>query len=137
MPENVPGGQAEYRLTLACSFLYKFYLFCVTELKKEVESTIDKDSLPALPVVASEEESAVGGFVGAQKPSISGTQSYPAPKVASGFEESYFAEEKKEAEVLDSPKEVAKVDSVGKPATHQSGPLHWYVYFELFLQLKS
>jgi len=118
MPENVPGGQAEYRLTLACSFLYKFYLFCVTELKKEVESSIDKDSLPALPVVASEEESAVGGFVGAQKPSISGTQSYPAPKVASG------SEEKKEAEVLDSPREVAKVDSVGKAATHQSGPLH-------------
>ena len=126
MPEDVPGGQSEYRLTLACSFLYKFYLHCVAELKKEVEASDERDSLPAIPNIASEEESAIGGFVGAQKPSIGGTQSYPAPKVAVGLEEKHFADEDnaKVPKVSNSSNGSAKLDSVGKPATHASGPLH-------------
>jgi xanthine dehydrogenase/oxidase len=124
MPEDVPGGQAEYRLTLACSFLHKFYLHCVNELKKEVESS-DVGSLPPVPVIDNEEESAVAGFLSAQKPSIGGTQSFPEPKVATGLEESHFAgDNDKVPKVSEAAKESTKMDSVGRPATHASGPLH-------------
>ena len=125
MPEDVPGGQAEYRLTLACSFLYKFYLHCVAELKREVELSDEKESLPVAPIIASEEECATGGFVGERKPSIGGTQSFPVPKVAVGLEKKHFAEEDARApRVSISSNGSAKLDSVGKPATHASGPLH-------------
>jgi xanthine dehydrogenase/oxidase len=125
MPEDVPGGQAEYRLTLACSFLYKFYLHCVTELRREVGALVNKDSFPPVPIIPSEEESAVGGFVSAQKPSTGGTQTFPTPKVAAGVEESHFSNNNnKVRKVLDSSKAPNVMDSVGKPATHASGPLH-------------
>ena len=125
MPENVPGGQSEYRLTLACSFLYKFYLHCVTELKNEVQSSAVTDSLPDVPIVGREEESAAESFVGSQKPSISGVQSFPAPKVAYGLEETHFVDNiNKIPKLSETSKELTKMDSVGKPETHASGPLH-------------
>eukprot|EP00804_Cyclotella_cryptica_P017080 CCRYP_003325-RB/>CCRYP_003325-RB protein AED:0.06 eAED:0.06 QI:85/1/1/1/0.87/0.77/9/930/1539 len=125
MPDDVPGGQAEYRLTLACSFLYKFYLHCAAELKKDVEASASKDNFPAVPAIPSDEESAIGGFVSAPKPSIRGAQSFPAPKVATGLEATHLAASNAEsAKVLASPKEPSKLDSVGQPATHASGPLH-------------
>lgn len=124
MPEDVPGGQAEYRLALACSFLYKFYLHCAAELKNEVESSADKSSLPPIPMIASEEESATLGFVSTQKPSIGGTQSFPTPKVAVGLEGSHFASEKDKVPKVTNATKDSKADAVGKPATHASGPLH-------------
>lgn len=118
MPEDVPGGQAEYRLTLACSFLYKFYLHCAVELKKDVEASASKGIFPAVPLIPSDEESAIGGFVSAPKPSLCGSQSFPAPKVATGLEGTHLDA------VSESPKDASKLDSVGQPATHASGPLH-------------
>ena len=125
MPEDVPGGQAEYRLTLACSFLHRFYLAVASELKMDVEASGDGDSLPLVPVVSSEEESAIGGFVSAPKPSFSGIQSFPEPKVATGLEAIHLADNgNKAAKVSDSPREPSEAVVVGQPATHASGPLH-------------
>ena len=120
MPDDVPGGQAQYRLTLACSFLHKFFLYCVGELRKDVEKWASMEQLPPIPTISSEQECGVGtGFVSADKPSIVGTQQYPTPKVAIGLEKEHFAQ----AAAAASKNGGAK-DSVGKPATHASGELH-------------
>merc|ERR1719446_31185 len=63
------------------------------------------------------ERSGVQNFVSAHKPSCSGVQTYPAPKVASGLEDKLLPN-------TDAAKKQGAVDSVGKPFTHQSGPLH-------------
>ena len=139
MPDDVPGGQAKYRLTLACSFLHRFYLNCVEELTKDVATEEeDGSSYPPVPVVSEEECGGGGGFVGVKKPSITGVQTYPQPKVAAGLEVEHF--DMKEDESGDLPlaavaaaaaaktksdkPATTKHDSVGKPATHASGPLH-------------
>jgi len=125
LPENVPGGQAAFRMTLATSFLYKFYLSVVEELKEDVETIVGNHSsfphislpLPTVPMVDETERSGVQNFVSAQKPSCSGVQTYPAPKVASGIEDKLLPN-------TDAAKKQGAVDSVGKAFTHQSGPLH-------------
>jgi xanthine dehydrogenase/oxidase len=38
LPESVPGGQAAFRMTLTSSFLYKFYISVVAELRKDLET---------------------------------------------------------------------------------------------------
>mmetsp|Transcript_19263 Transcript_19263/g.41761 ORF Transcript_19263/g.41761 Transcript_19263/m.41761 type:complete len:1654 (+) Transcript_19263:272-5233(+) len=145
MPEDVPGGQSEYRLTLACSFLHKFYLYCVGELRKDVvaASVVTGGSFPPVPTIASEEESGMGtGFVSAPKPSIGGNQSYPVPKVAVGLEAKHLGildgssdDGKKTKEVPLAAMAAAKKSEefssnkkqnvvVGQAATHASGPLH-------------
>ena len=127
LPETVPGGQAAFRMTLAGSFLYKFFLATVAELKTDVAAiqadpssfpSISSGVLPAVPDVdASELISGTYNFLSSTKPSFSGVQTYPKPKVAKGYEE----------EVLPSIKitEAAKAaDAVGKPSPHMSGALH-------------
>jgi len=132
MPDDVPGGQAEYRLTLACSFLHKFFLHCLAELQKDVGSN-KKKRYPPIPTIDDDECSGADGFVSKQKPCISGEQKFPAPKVAVGLEATHLADdESKSSEIPLAAKAVAeaknseKNDStaVGKPATHASGPLH-------------
>eukprot|EP00536_Pseudo-nitzschia_multiseries_P013908 jgi/Psemu1/320566/estExt_fgenesh1_pm.C_6290015 len=125
LPETVPGGQAAFRMTLATSFLYKFFLSVAGELKKDVETITRNTSafpgislpLPAVPVIDDAELSGADSFISAEKPSISGVQKYPTPKVASGLEDKLFPN-------TDAAKKKGAVDSVGKPCTHQSGPLH-------------
>jgi xanthine dehydrogenase/oxidase len=125
LPENVPGGQAAFRMTLATSFLYKFYLSVVEELKKDVVDIEANTSgfpgitlpLPVIPEVDEAERSGASSFVSAEKPSVSGVQTYPAPKVASGLEDKLLPN-------TDAAKQSGAVDAVGKPSTHQSGPLH-------------
>lgn len=122
LPESVPGGQAAFRMTLATSFLYKFFLSVVEELKndvKEIEANPDGFSLPlpAIPQVDEKEQSGAASFLSAEKPSVSGVQTYPAPKVASGLEDKLLPN-------TDAAKAKGAIDTVGKPSTHQSGPLH-------------
>ena len=131
MPDDVPGGQSQYRLTLACSFLHKFFLYCVGELKKDVaKSTSSSDLFPPVPTIASDEEcGADNGFVSASKPSSVGTQVYPAPKVAVGLEKEHLGydagtKDVALAAVAAASKKTEVKDAVGKPATHASGPLH-------------
>lgn len=81
-------------MTLACSFLHRFYLHCVAALRKDVEGApeADREGYPPVPSIESDEEmigSGSGGainngFVSAPKPSIEGVQKYPAPKVVAG-----------------------------------------------------
>lgn len=123
LPEEVPGGQAAYRMTLASSFLYKFYLSAAEELRADCEayksnpsSYPDISELPPAPETDPSEATATRNFISAQKPSSSGTQFYPAPKVAKGCEE----------KILPKVEPMAKKDAsaVGQPTPHMSGPLH-------------
>lgn len=125
MPDDVPGGQSQYRLTLASSFLYKFFLYCTNELVKDVGDSPGK--YPPLPVVEDEVSSGAAGFVSAAKPSITGTQTYPEPKVAVGLESEKYGDvvgSKLQPMAAVAAEGKSKEDSVGRPATHASGPLH-------------
>lgn len=114
LPANVPGGQAAYRLTLATSFLHKFYLSTVMKMGEDCMKTGGTD-FPSVPEISADEASGLSSFIDAKKPSITGTQKYPTPKVAPGLEE-------KTLPTVKSPKPAAA--EVGKPAAHLSGPLH-------------
>lgn len=125
LPEEVPGGQAAYRMTLAASFLYKFYISVLEELKKDLE-TVASDSilsasfptpLPPLPELSEDEKSGSSNFLSDEKPSFSGSQAYPAPKVAKGLEESILPN-------VDGVRKESAESAVGKGSVHQSGPLH-------------
>ena len=37
--ENAPGGMAQYRTTLAKSFVFKFFLHCVGDLRSVVNTS--------------------------------------------------------------------------------------------------
>lgn len=125
LPEDVPGGQAAFRMTLAASFLYKFFISIVEELKQDVVTIQANPAgfpgvtlpLPNIPDLDAAEVSGGTIFLSAEKPSCSGVQTYPAPKVASGLEDKLLPK------VVTVKKEGSE-DVVGKPATHQSGPLH-------------
>ena len=138
MPNDVPGGQAAYRLTLACSFLHRFYLNCVEELTKDVVAAEKTESVsyPLVPMIADEEECGAGGFVGVKKPSITGLQTYPVPKVAVGLEAEHLGMKNESGDLplaavfaaakssSDDSIKQKNNNSVGQPATHASGPLH-------------
>jgi xanthine dehydrogenase/oxidase len=125
LPEEVPGGQAAYRMTLAASFLYKFYILVVAELKKDLQSIAADPSvfpslpsaLPGLPDLPEQETSGASNFLSAEKPSFSGSQAYPAPKAAKGLEESILPN-------VDGVRQEDAANAVGKGSVHQSGPLH-------------
>jgi xanthine dehydrogenase/oxidase len=125
LPEAVPGGQAAFRMTLCGSFLYKFLISVVEDLKQDVAAISGNPAafagitlpLPSVPDVDESELSGSNNFVSGEKPSCTGVQTYPAPKVASGLEDKLLPK----AEV---PKKEGIEDAVGKPVTHQSGPLH-------------
>ena len=132
-------------MTLACSFLHRFYLHCVAALRKDVEGApeADREGYPPVPSIESDEEmigSGSGGainngFVSAPKPSIEGVQKYPAPKVVAGYERMHLGYEAEDCDVPLAARAAAeaheaaaaseaKEDSVGRPVTHASGPLH-------------
>jgi xanthine dehydrogenase/oxidase len=124
LPESVPGGQAAYRMTLAASFLYKFYISAVQELKTDI-AAIEADPasfpsisqpLPPPPKLDDDEVSGSSNFLSAEKPSFSGVQIYPAPKVAQGLEEKILPK-------VDRAKGKG-ADAVGQGTVHQSGALH-------------
>jgi xanthine dehydrogenase/oxidase len=76
LPDDVPGGQAQFRRTLACSFLYKFYVAVNQQLTADI--AIASTPLPAAPSVDARDASAAQSFVTSPKPRISGTQTYTA-----------------------------------------------------------
>ena len=119
LPEDVPGGQAEYRRALASSYLYQFYLHCVGELELDISRS--NMPLPNAPVVADKEKSGAESFVSSSKPSIGGTQKYPTPKVATGLEGRDKDCDPPEESVT---KPALEKDAVGKAKPHASGPLH-------------
>jgi xanthine dehydrogenase/oxidase len=118
LPYDVPGGQATYRMTLAASFLYMFFVSAVDELRVDVEKLSDQE-YPPIPVLSESEATAAKTFVDAKKPSIRGTQKYPEPKFVKGVEENELPKIKEMPAGAN-----AKEDAVGKASTHMSGPLH-------------
>jgi xanthine dehydrogenase/oxidase len=130
LPEDVPGGQTEYRRTLAASFLFKFYLATTVEIAKDVERLAAmlqcggegeyKMPLPAPPMLDDSDVSGAEQFVSRRKPAIEGTQVYPHPKVTPGLEDNAAAD----LPVLPSPTVSSAKDKLGIPATHASGALH-------------
>jgi len=125
LPETVPGGQAAYRMTLAASFLYKFFISVTEDLNADIKTvTLDPAAfpdvdqpLPGLPALGDYELSGSVNFLCAEKPSFSGTQVYPAPKVAKGLEDEILP-------IVDGVRQPKAADAVGKGSAHQSGPLH-------------
>lgn len=125
LPETVPGGQAAYRMALTASFLYKFYITVVAELKKDIETIQANPAafpsvsqpLPAAPAVGEDEISGATNFLSAEKPSFSGVQTFPAPKVVQGLEEKILPN-------VEFVKKAGAADAVGKSSVHQSGSLH-------------
>lgn len=122
LPEDVPGGQVEYRRALASSFLYQFYLHIVRELESDIKRSAGSSSshLPSAPVVSAEEMSGAESFLCSPKPSIGGVQKYPAPKVATGLE----GGSAKDPSADTIGKAATEKDAVGKASPHASAPLH-------------
>jgi xanthine dehydrogenase/oxidase len=124
LPVGVPGGQSAYRMTLATSFLYKFYLAIVSDLAIDIQSIKDNPSqfalfpggLPSAPLVAENEASGSCNFLSTKKPNYSGVQRYPAPRLVKGLEDSKLPPVKQT-----SP---AEASVVGQASAHMSGPLH-------------
>lgn len=121
LPETVPGGQASYRMTLAASFLHKFFLQVAEEVTHDIEQIEENPllfagNLPAVPVIDSREGSVVHGFLSEAKPRFYGVQKFPNPKVASGLEDKILPR-KGDANTI-------QVGELGKAATHMSGALH-------------
>jgi xanthine dehydrogenase/oxidase len=124
LPTAVPGGQAAYRMTLATSFLYKFFLVVCKELEDDI-STIKQNptlfpdypnELPVVPSIETNEHSGTNDFLNEKKPSYFGVQQYPAPRVAKGLEDDRFP--------LVDEAPLAQSVVVGKASSHMSGPLH-------------
>ncbi len=115
LPDNVPGGQPEYRRTLAASFLFKFFVATSINLAEDIAANgIDG---PKPPVVEEVEKSAAISFVTQPKPSMSGSQRFPKPKITPGLEvDTHKADEE--------PKSTPSASGAGLPSTHQSGALH-------------
>lgn len=125
LPEDVPGGQAAYRMALAASFLYKFFISVVDELRKDILAITTQPAafpsismpLPEVPTVNESEISGAHNFLSEKKPSFSGSQAFPAPSVAKGLEEQILPK-------VDGTRRPGAPEAVGKASVHQSGALH-------------
>jgi xanthine dehydrogenase/oxidase len=124
LPETVPGGQAAFRMALAASFLYKFYIGVVDELTADV-TAINKNpalflhsggKLPSPPTIGEAERTAADDFLSSVKPNYRGIQRYPVPRVAQGLEVSTLA--------APTHRSTGMAEVVGKASSHMSGPLH-------------
>lgn len=115
LPVGVPGGQPQYRLTLAASFLYKFYFAVVEEMATDVTGLAD---LPPVPAIEEMDKSASFSFVNEPKPCVVGVQTYPKPSVSEGLEEHCLPK------VTQAVKTSESESAVGRSSTHMSGPFH-------------
>ncbi len=114
LPKNVPGGQADYRMALALSFLKKFYISCSMKMKERSISTNK---------IYADVESAAKSFITAPKPTMMGVQSYVQDirkngKAAKGLETS-----KDELNMKQNNHPSGKTP-LGKNLPHLSGGLH-------------
>eukprot|EP00979_Chaetoceros_neogracilis_P006948 scaffold1412_cov277-Chaetoceros_neogracile.AAC.4 len=126
LPDDVPGGQAQYRKALASSFVFQLFFNTLESLRTDVKNVSDSpglfsydEVLPAIPTIDEKKMTAADSFVGKVKPSICGSQKYPPPRVYAGCE-AKSNDIPMAARVAASKSE----DKVGKSATHASGPLH-------------
>lgn len=125
LPDNVPGGQAQYRKALASSFLHKFYHNVASSLSDDLVAisenrlhVANREDLPSAPTIDEKELGALESFVDEVKPSTRGIQKYPQPKAYNGLE-GRGRDEAFAANAMNSGK-----DKVGQASTHASGPLH-------------
>ena len=134
LSDDVPGGQAEYRRTLAASFLFKYFLSATLEIAKDIERITKSWSsgeechgmekfplpMPAPPTLAEIDVSGASSYLWSGKPNIVGTQTYPYPKITAGLEDG----EADHFPTLPSPKAASKGDALGIPTHHASAELH-------------
>jgi xanthine dehydrogenase/oxidase len=113
IPENAPGGQGQYRKTLASSFFHRFFLLAIDELERDIQmirannhiSDNDSSQLPDAPTFQASEK-AGEYFLNSKKPSSFGTQSYPPPIA------------------IHEQRNTLQISEVGKSGPHVSAPLH-------------
>ncbi len=128
LPNDAPGGQTEYRRSLAASFLFKFFLSFTLEIAKDIEKVNNGlirgletfSALPDPPLLAQPDISGVSYFLPSNKPKMQGTQVYPAPKITAGIEDNapdLFPS-------LPSSKKASSTDTLGTPVPHASAELH-------------
>ena len=124
LPENVPGGQAEYRLALATSCLFRAYFSITKELNRDIASVSTK--FPPLPTVSSRDESAIDSYLTQSKPPTRGQQSYASRKgsfTASPLL-SLSSSKDENATTVEEP--------VGKSLVHKSAPLQVSVLMDFY-----
>eukprot|EP01038_Epipyxis_sp_PR26KG_P010944 gene10944-14695_t len=73
LPENVPGGQAEYRMSLVISFLFKSYLLVTSSLQ---QLHLKSNNLPQPPLIDSRDLSGSSNFVIEDKPPTRSEQNF-------------------------------------------------------------
>lgn len=126
LPVEVPGGQAAYRTTLAASFLWKFFLLTLEDLKSDLER-IRADSSSGCDIpsrlqdftsVGDDDSSGIQNWLSECKPKFVGVQSYPVPKVVSGLEDKMYPVKESQAHAL------SEAGAVGQAYSHASGALH-------------
>lgn len=85
LPENVPGGQGEYRLALAVSSLFRAFLRMSIDLQAAVDAQREEEKLvrtnapsmlPDAPIIAESDRSAANSFLTSEKPVTRGEQSF-------------------------------------------------------------
>ena len=80
LPSNVPGGQAEYRTSLAASFIFKSFYIVNTEMKAFIETCHHYSAVNSMPELIPVEDriqnSASSSWVTSPKPPTRGEQSY-------------------------------------------------------------
>jgi len=74
LPEGVPGGQAEYRMALAASFLFRSFIQISLDMQKLLDGA--SGGMPAIEAIDERERSAAENFLTGDKPHTSGAQSY-------------------------------------------------------------
>ena len=112
LPDSVPGGQAEYRMTLAVSFLFRSFLSVTNELTERVRiAAMTGKTLPVPPIIDPRDQSAVSGFVTEDKPYSRSEQNYHAASGGLQTARPTFHEPSSEKER----------GPVGDPLPHKSG----------------
>lgn len=117
LPETVPGGQAEYRMALTASFLFRSFIRISLQIQECLEQRESSASaLPLPPHIDAKERSAAESFLTSPKDSSTGEQQYHQRKANDGIQQSYPVPHK----------EVEGVDScapVGESIVHKSAHL--------------
>jgi xanthine dehydrogenase/oxidase len=126
LPENVPGGQPEYRTTLAASFLFRAFLSITAQLQQQVLDweTEHNSLLPPVPNISQRATSGAEGFVTKEKPESRGQQNF---YISEGHIQT-AQEEKVHADIkdVDNTAVLSKQQQrapVGQPIMHKSARL--------------
>ncbi len=107
LPENVPGGQPEYRTTLAVSFMFRSFLRVTEELQSFIQE--DGSRLP-VPDISAVERSGNEGWITKEKPTSRSEQNY---HISSGNIQ-------KARPLVHAPSDESKREPVGQPVKHKS-----------------